>query len=415
MTTPAIGNREETVTTTYQYPQDPLAANQLSVVLIGSEGASRRALLEAFNGHQVTISGELGAYQNLEHLGHLLNLDCEVVVVDLDSDPDVGLDLVENICGRSSHITVMVYSKSQDPELLVRCMRAGAREFLSEPLTRTTMTEALVRAAARRGEVDRQRKVAGRILVFWGAKGGCGVTTVALNFAIALKRHSGRPVSLLDLKVQLGDAAVALGLQPRFSVSDALRNYERLDEEFLMGMLTDHERSGISLLASPDEFNPEPAIPSGSLGKLLHVMRARFPYVVVDGGPALGASAATLFEMADAIYVVAEADVPSLRNAERLLSHLRRPGLGQERVELVLNRYEPRKSEIDEGRIAKVLGAAPKWRIPNDYLAVRRSLNTGVPLALEGSAVSRAIHHMAWDAAGRPVQPDQRKKKWGLF
>ncbi len=411
---PLLEDRNETVKPTYQFERDPLATSELSVVLMGPPGDGRKALVEAFRGHQVTVAGELGAYQGEDSLTRLAEMECDIVVVDLDSDPDVGLDLVESVCSRDASITVMVYSQSRDPELLKRCMRAGAREFLSAPLDTSMMTEALVRAAARRMEIERQRKLAGRILVFWGAKGGAGVTTLASNFAIALRRHASREVALVDLRVELGGVAVALGLTPAFSVCDALRNPERLDESFVTSMLVDHQPSGVSVLAAPDQYSSTPPIGNGSLGKLLHVMRAKFPYVVVDAGPGLGASTETLFEMADAVYVVTEAEIASLRNAERLLAHLRRPGQRADRVELVLNRYE-RKSEIDEGRIAKVLGMAPRWKIPNDYLAVRRSLNTGAPLALENSSVSRAVHHMAWEVAGRPGAAEPKKKKWGLF
>ena len=412
---PLLENRNKTVTPIYQFERDPLPSSELSVVLMGPPGDGRKALVEAFRGHQVTIAGELGTYQGEDSLARLTEMECDIVVADLDSDPDVGLDLVESICSRDASITIMVYSQSRDPELLKRCMRAGAREFLSAPLDTTMMTEALVRAAARRKEIERQRKLAGRILVFWGAKGGAGVTTLASNFAIALRRRTERDVALVDLRVELGGIAVALGLTPAFSVCDALRNPERLDESFITSMLVDHKPSGVSVLAAPDHYSSGPAVDNGCLGKLLHVMRAKFPYVVVDAGPGLGASTETLFEMADAIYVVTEADIPSLRNAERLLAHLRQPGQRPDRVELVLNRYEPRKSEIDEGRIAKVLGMAPRWKIPNDFLAVRRSLNTGAPLALENSAVSRALHNMAWEVAGRPGAAEPKKKKWGLF
>ena len=198
--------------------------NTLSVVLIGPDDSRRRSLAKAFQEQQVAITGELGSYPNLNHLIKVTESDCDVVVVDLDGDADVALDLVENICSRNPSLTVMVYSKSQQPELLVRCMRAGARELLTEPIAAGVLVDAVVRASARRLELDRQKKVTGKVLVFRGAKGGSGVTTIASNFAIALKRESGQEVALVDFNLELGDTAVMLGLKPGFTVSDAFKN-----------------------------------------------------------------------------------------------------------------------------------------------------------------------------------------------
>ena len=108
------------------------------------------------------------------------------------------------------------------------------------------------------------------------------------------------------------------------------------------------------------------------------------------------------------------ADVPSLRNANRLITHMERMGNAQRRVEVVLNRFEPRRIEIDEERIAKALGHQLQWKVPNDFASVRRSQNTGTPLALENSTVSRMVHQMARAACGKTTDVE-KKKKFGLF
>lgn len=399
---------------TPQFEQDSIVRNEVSVVLIGlPDGEGRRALVEAFATHGATLAGEMASYPSVHQLDKLAAIDSDVVVVDLDGDPDVALDLVENICGRFPSVTVMAYSRRRDADLLVRCMRAGAREFLAEPIGPEALAEALIRAGARRQDAGRQKQLSGRILAFWGAKGGSGVTTLSSNFAIALRRQSEQRVALVDLNLELGDTALALGLEPSFSVADALRHTERLDQEFVGTLMVEH-KSGVAVLAAPDHYSPEPMVENGNLTKLLYVLRRRYPYVVVDAGPGLGFGAETVFEMADTVYLVAEADIPSLRNAERLLAYLRRPGTHQRQLELVLNRWDHRKTEFSEERIAKVLGTPPRWKVPNDYAAVRRSLNAGTPLAMENSPVSRALHQMAREACGKPAV-GEKKKKWDLF
>lgn len=386
--------------------------DSLGVVLIGPNEERRRALARAFEEHHATIAGELGGYPSTSQLSKLIELDCDVVVVDLDEDPETALDLVESVCTLSSRITVMVYSRRRDPDLLVKCMRAGAREFLTGAITAASLAEAVIDASARRLELKAQRKLAGKVLLFWGAKGGSGVTTLASNFAVALKVESGRDVALLDLHADLGGVAVVLGLNPRFTVSDALRNPERLDQELVSSLLTEH-RSGVQVLAAPDECEPAPTVDATSVGKLLFMLRSRFHYVVVDAGPTLGSAANAVFEAADTVYLVTQGDIPSLRNAQRWIAHLQRWGGPQRKLEVVFNRYEPRRLEIDEGRIAKALGLPLKWKVPNDFNNVYRSLNTGDSLAATRSPVSKALCQMAREACGKAPQTDQRK--WGLF
>ena len=385
----------------------------LSVVLIGPDDARRRSLAGAFFEQQVTVTGELGSYPNFNHLVKLTESGCDVVVVDVDGDVDVALDLVENICSRNSALTVMVYSSSQEPELLVRCMRAGARELLTAPLKQAVLVDAVVRASARRLELERKKKTTGKVLVFRGAKGGSGVTTLASNFAIALKKESRQDVVLVDLNLELGDSAVILGLRPVFSVNDALSSPDRLDQDFVSTLLTQHE-SGLWVLAAPDKYGEKPETQNGALGKLMYILRDRFPYVVVDAGPSLGQAGDAVFEMADLIYLVLQVDISAVRNAQRLISHIQGPADMSSRVNVVLNRYDRRKLEIDESQIAKALALPLTWKVPNDFAGVRRSLDTGTALASGNSPVAQALQRMARAASGKPSE-NEKKKRWGLF
>src|SRR3954451_6681053 len=135
----------------------------LSLVLISPDEQRRRSMAQAMAGSQATVACEIAKYPEIDELGGILEADHDAVVVDLDPDPERALDAVENICAVSGGLTVMVYSARANHELLVRCMRAGAREFLTEPLAPNAVAEALVRASARRDEVRRPRKkIAGK-------------------------------------------------------------------------------------------------------------------------------------------------------------------------------------------------------------------------------------------------------------
>ena len=381
----------------------------LRVILVGPNEERRKAVRASLSEQPAVVVAELRDYSAVRQLKPGAD-DWDVALLDLDSETDLCLAVAQNIAGKNPVSTVMVYSASDDPELLMRCMWAGAREFIKVPIAARSLTEALVRAGARLAEREGVRR-AGKLLVFLGAKGGAGVTTVAANFALSLHTESGSETALLDLDVELGDSAVLLGLTPRFSLLDVAKNSRRLDRELLAGLLAKHD-SGLAVMPGPDEYEGPVVFENGELTKLLYLMRDQFEYVVVDSGPNLGKSGGLLMELAEAIYVVSQADVPGLRNAHRYVSHLQR--FGSEKVRLVVNRYDPRKHEIDEERIMKTVGMPVAWKIPNDYAAVRRSHNTAVPLALGDSPVSRVIRQMAREACGKPPGPGP-KKGFGLF
>src|SRR5712692_12092115 len=138
--------------------RDSIRANQLSVVLVGPDETRRSAIARSLRGQQALIVREFGSYPNIAHLSKVTDVVCDVVVIDLEGDPEVALDLIESICGQNASLTVMAYSSHGEPDLLVRCMRAGAREFLTDPLSPALLTEALIRASARRIETDRGKK-----------------------------------------------------------------------------------------------------------------------------------------------------------------------------------------------------------------------------------------------------------------
>lgn len=394
---------DDLVMPTTTHDPDALGTNVLSVALIGPEEQRRKAIASALTGPQASVTRELSSYPELDDLPKLLEEDYDVFIVDLDSNPEHALDLVENICGNSS-ATVIVYSANANSEMLVRCMRAGAREYLTEPFAASTVAEAMVRASVRRPASRPVKKTAGKLFVFVGAKGGSGTTTIASNFAIAISQETQQNTLLVDLDLPLGDAALDLGITPAYSTVNALQNFNRLDRNFLLTLLTKHS-SGLSVLAAPDKYTDMQASEE-AVEKLLTVTRQEFDFVVVDAGSRLGTSSKALFQDAVGIYLVTQVSIPELRNSNRLISDFF--GSNSTKLDVVLNRFSPRSLGIDEEHITKALTRPAKWKIPGDFPAARKAQNTASPIVLEDSPISRVVRQMARAACGLP--PNREKK-----
>jgi Flp pilus assembly CpaE family ATPase len=408
---PGSGNSVNTNSSSYLDPQYPesFGADPLSIALIGPDEQRRRAVAYALAGCQGSEVREFTSYPpGLDDVPRLLEQRYDVIVIDLDSNPEYALELVESI-GANGVATVMVYSAKADPDLLVRCMRAGAREFLTLPFAPNTMAEAMVRAAARR-PANRPKKAGGKLLVFFGAKGGAGVTTLACNFAVALAQDTSQSTVLIDLDLPLGDAALNLGLVAEYSTVNALQESSRLDASFLSKLLIKHD-SGLYVLAAPGKL-PQYQASNESIDRLLTVARQDFDSVVIDVGSRLDFAGTALFKEAKTVYLVTQAAIPELRNSNRLISQFF--SSGGPNLEIVINRYDPRAQGVSDDNITKALTRPAQWKIPNDFAAVRQMQNTGTPLVLEDSSISRLIREMASAVTGLPV-PQEKKKGFSFL
>ncbi len=389
-----------------------LGANLLSVALIGPDERTRIAVADALVGSTSGVPRQLPFYPDIDQVPKLVELNFDVIIIDLDSDPETALDLVETLCGNTV-ATVMVYSSAADSELMIRCMRAGAREFLTLPFRPAAITEAMVRAAVRRTAIRNpsQKKPDARLHVFFGAKGGSGVTTLACNFAVSLARESESKTLLIDLDMPFGDVALGLGLTAAYSTADALQNHNRLDANFLSRLLVKHD-SGLWVLIAPGKVVNAPIVPE-AVNKLLAVARQDFENVVVDTGSRLELASTALFEPDAMVFLVSQVGLSELRNSNRIISEFFKADFPK--LEIVLNRYMPSSLGIDEEHITKALTRRAQWKVPDDYTAVRKMQSTAIPLVLVDSPISRVIRQMARTACGLTAEPERKKKIIGLF
>jgi pilus assembly protein CpaE len=389
---------------------DTLGASLVSVALISPDTQRRMAIANALAGSQAGMTREYSSYPELDEVPRLMQQNHDVVIVDLDSNPEYALDLVESICGHAS-ATVMVCSTQTDPELMLRCMRAGAREYLTLPFESGTLAEALVRASVRRPAARPTKKTGGRLQVFFGAKGGSGVTLLACNYAIMLARESGQSTLLIDLDLPLGDAAITLGVDGQYSTVDALQNAARLDANFLSKLLRKYSPS-LSVLAAPGKLTKVETAPD-AIDRLIAVARSEFDNVVIDTGSRLDLFGTSVIDDASTIYLVTQVGIPELRNSNRLVTEFFTGQLS--RLEIVLNRYESSLLGVDEEHIAKALTKPARWKIPNDRGTAFKSQNTASPLALTDHPISRAICQMARAACGAVEAPEKKKGILSIF
>src|SRR5215475_13927979 len=307
----------------------------------------------------------------------------DVVIVDARGDATSAMSSIERIRGANAGASVFAVALVADPDLILQSMRAGANEFFTWPPAEETFHSAVRRTAARR-ETAVGARPAATTLVFFGAKGGAGTTTVAVNCGVELARLSKRSTVVVDLKPGLGEVGLFLGVRPRFTLIDAIDNLHRLDREFLKELVIKH-KSGLEILAGSDQFDRPGGNDGGAIEELFRLLTRQYEYILVDAGSQINACSVTALYAADQMFLVANPDVPSVRNAQRLLDRVRQLGACGERVRFLLNRAaEP--YPIPPKQIEGALGHPIHHTFPSDYKTVSTALNSGVPLALAGNS-----------------------------
>jgi pilus assembly protein CpaE len=213
--------------------------------------------------------------------------------------------------------------------------------------------------------------------------------------------------------------ALFLGVRPRFTVLDALENLHRLDKDFLRELVSKH-KSGLDILAGSEQFDRPNAHDAGAVEELLRVLGKVYEHIVIDAGNMINACAVAALYAAETVFLVTNPDVPSIRNAQRLIDRVRQLGAGSERVKILLNRASDQHL-IAPKQIETALGYGIHHQFPSDYRTVSEALNSGVPLALTNHSdiAAQFGSFTRGMVGGRPdearPQPEKRRPFLGLL
>lgn len=325
----------------------------------------------------------------------------ELVIVDA-SDISAGeAELLERLARLYPAAVLMLLTRGQQQEVLIRAMRAGMREVLQLPLVHKAFHEAMDRVDIQAG-VTQQRD--GKVLAFISCKGGSGATFLATNFAYALATLAGCKVLLIDLHGQFGDATLYVSDQkPSMTLSDICAQIARMDGAFLASCLV-HVTPNFGVLAAADDPAHKIDMQPDHMDRILAVARQHYDYIVLDVGRQIDALSLRALDGADAIYPVLQLALPDIRDARRLLDIFRSLGYPGERLRLIVNRYA-KGGRLRLADLEQALGAEVVHTVPNDYLAATDSVNQGVPLLQlsRSSALARSLAELVEQVTQRRV------------
>ena len=312
---------------------------------------------------------------------------------------------------------VFITSVDVDPELLLKAMRIGIKEFFPQPLKEQEVKRALKDYQQRKTtSPEPERLKSGKIINVIGSKGGVGTTTIAVNLAAGLAQMPQRySIALMDMNTLFGEIPLFLNLNPNYHWGEITRNIERLDPTFLMKILTRHS-SGVQILPSPSYLNgQEPATPQ-IVGRLLDLMKSMFDFVVVDSGQILNHNTMKVLEISDKMLLISLLNLPCLRNAINILKSLSNYGYNKgDYTNIIINRYL-KNSEITIEDAEESLKNKIFYALPNDFKTTLAAINQGKTLfeVAPKSATTDGIRYLASTLA-KGGRLTQKKKPWRLY
>lgn len=362
----------------------------------------------------VTIVGETAdlsrAYELVKRLmpiGVFLNLHPAV---------DAGLGLAEKISHNLPGTMLLVTSPNKNPEVIIRAMRSGAREFLGQPLKREEVTEAFRKLRLSQHKPG-EGVAEGEVISVFGVKGGVGTTTIAINLAVNLAEETKKQVILVDLNLQLGNAALFLNIKPKYSIIDIAQRVEDLDPALLRNILPRHT-SGIYLLPGPLRPEDSESMRESHLDRILTFLRSMFNYVIIDTTHLLGELTLRALDESDVILTVFTDDLAAIYNTRQCLDIFQRMDFDRDKVRLVMNRGESNRG-ISAKDVEQSIDYPVFWKIPNlDYPTVLSALNQGIPISTykPRSKLSASFRDMAkhLDAHAVPEETSEEGEKKGF-
>lgn len=317
--------------------------------------------------------------------------------------PNIKIDTVRNIAEHyrttRTSLGIILIRHRLDVAVMSEALKNGIREVVSDD-DANSLAAACKRSIAlssnltELGSNNLYGSKKGKVFVVFSAKGGCGKTTVSVNLAYAIAQKSKGKVALIDLDLQFGDVAVALQIDSKKTISDAISMQSNLDVIGLKSLMV-NQLTNLDILLAPTNPTDVEFISVELVDKILMNLKESYDYIVVDTPPAFTDVILKVFDQADKCFLLTTLDMPAIKNLKIVISTLEALNVNKSRLTFILN-----KSNINTGiqpnEVEEMLGETFEILVPfSEEIPI--STNRGIPLVVEkpNHPVSKSILKLA--------------------
>jgi pilus assembly protein CpaE len=337
-----------------------------------------------------------------------------VAIIDFDQDPKLAFETAEFL--RHSFyqkIAVVAFSSATDTDTPLRAMRAGCSEFLTKPLRHDEFLETLTRLDHRWAAMIAHPLNPGKVLSFFGAKGGVGTTTLALHLAMFLVNDFKKKVLLIDNRAQLGHVALYLGIDgTHHTFHEVVLNVSRLDQDLLSGFIARHA-SGLDILSSPDVYGGVRNTDCSAVEQTIEFLSSQYDFVLLDSDASFEDINLAIIDLSNIVYMIATPEIGAIRDLSRYVDGLIQNEHATDKLQVIINRYSSREAVTIE-QIEKAVRLPIAFKIANSYFELVRAINIGEPVSsVSKSYFSQSL--MRWavalvGASEKVIEPAAKKR-----
>ncbi len=316
----------------------------------------------------------------------------DLIVADVMMPKMTGYEFCKRVRAKadSKETPIIIFSARFQPIDKQTALDAGATDYLPKSSSPEVLVKSITEYLP-----SSDVSVDSATIGFFSLRGGIGVTSLAVNSAIALAATQKTSPILVDLAPLGGHAALMLGLRPTSSVGNALSASEN---NFALDSIRPHlmqHSSGIQLLASTLNYKQKLSSGDERLEQLIVALKSTFPMLVLDAPNILEPHFAPILKLFDKISLILSSDMPSLQSTAMALRGLARLGISEDKIVLVLNQIGP-QSVLPLETIQKAVRRPIVANIPFEADMIR-AVNNGRPLLISRpeSAAAGAISQLA--------------------
>jgi pilus assembly protein CpaE len=372
-----------------------------------------------------TVRASLPASTDIQIVGIVRGVDetwttlqetpADLLVVACSGYSERTLFLITSVVKERPGMPIVVLAQDSPDGFLRRVFEVGADDAVRLPESPEQVSFVLQKVLVRKGAAGTMKEQGNAPMIcVLGPKGGTGKTVTTSNLAVALAQ-TGKSVSAVDLDLQFGDLALAMGVRPDTTMSDLVQSGGSLDAGKLDAYVMPHP-SGVRVLVAPTRPDQASSVSPEFLREVYPLLRATSDYVVLDSSPGFEPEVISAIDNSSYVCMVGTLDTLSLKNTRLGLETLELMGYDPDRIVLVLNRADSRVG-IDDEDVLAVIGRRPDIRIPSD-VEITRAVNEGTPIVIAkpdsaGAKAFRALADEFLRREGAPVSADAAEPKRG--
>ena len=350
--------------------------NNLNVLLIDREENSRNVIKAYLNEVEgVGIAAEFSDYESGFNLASTSG-KC-IVIVDISDNMDRVVTDIKTLKTSNKEAYIVALSGRNSADVIIKVLRAGARDFISKPVIKSEFLEILSNIISDIKSDKSQDSC--KIISTFSNKGGIGKTSIAVNLAVELAQLTKEKVALVDLNLQLGDVATFLDMTPPFAMDYIADNINNLSEDELLKTMSRYKNTSLYVIADPLNIDKSQDITAQQIKNILTALKKIFSYIVIDIGTNIDSKTISALDYSDLILLIAIVNLPAIRSTQRCMELFDKLGYNADKIKLVLNRYMENE-DIKTADIEEVVKQKVYWKIPNNYLIMMSAINKGVPV-----------------------------------